>query len=639
MAAKNAEPPEIKEISNASIEVLNQLDEFFNIIEESGKTFYKKLNIEKVNINNIKQGEKISDDLNYIITDLDKKLKAQNLIFSIKQLEDFMLNYVTDDYNKFKSISKKIFFNTMKKDITTENLNIAMSDAELEFNELDIHHSFKSQGMFLCKNLIKPNRKIDIEATKTKKEAAYNNSKNIEKIKKGQTIIAKNEMVTTEIYKILSDLNLLEAFDYKFTFGVFVIMLLLLVLVLLYVKTFVFDLLNNKNNIMILSIIVVLTILIARFACEYSPIAIPIFIAPMLIAVLIDLRLSFLVNIILTIAVSFMAKGDINFIYISLISGCLICFLIPWATQRNKLFMVGIEIGAINVLIITCFGIINKIDTQVLILNDIIVLLNGIICVVFTIGILPFFESSFNVITPMKLLELSNSNQPLLRRLLTEAPGTYHHSLMVGNLAEAGTEVIGGDSLLARVGAYYHDIGKLKRPQFFMENQMDENPHKRITPNLSTLIITSHPHDGVELAKANKIPVLILDIIKEHHGTTLVAYFYHKAKMEEKGEDVKESVFRYDGPKPKTKESVVVMLADCVEAAVRSMSDKNEGKIEGLVRKIIRDKLDDGQLDESNLTLKDFDNIAKAFIRVFYGSFHARESYPVTVETKLKGAV
>ena len=232
------------------------------------------------------------------------------------------------------------------------------------------------------------------------------------------------------------------------------------------------------------------------------------------------------------------------------------------------------------------------------------------------------------MITPLKLLELADPNHPLLKRLLMEAPGTYHHSLMVGNLAEVAARQIGGNALLARVGAYFHDVGKLKRPNFFKENQMSENPHDRITPNLSTLVITSHTKDGEQLALKYKLPRAIRDIIVQHHGTTLVAYFYHKAKQGEKGIEVKESNFRYEGPRPQSKEAAVVLLADSVEAAVRSLPDKTKGKIEGLIRKIIKDKLDDGQLDNCDLTLNDMNEIANAFMTVLSGFFHERTEYP-----------
>lgn len=209
-----------------------------------------------------------------------------------------------------------------------------------------------------------------------------------------------------------------------------------------------------------------------------------------------------------------------------------------------------------------------------------------------------------------------------------EAPGTYHHSLMVGNLAEVATREIGGNAILSRVGAYFHDVGKLKRPNFFKENQMAENPHDKLTPNLSTLVITSHTKDGVELGMKYRLPRIIQDMIAQHHGTTLVVYFYHKALQGEKTEEIKESNFRYEGPLPDTREAAIVMLADSIEAAVRAMPEKTTGKIEGLVRKIIKDKLDDGQLDRCDLTLKDLSIIADSFLTVLSGIFHERPEYP-----------
>ena len=233
---------------------------------------------------------------------------------------------------------------------------------------------------------------------------------------------------------------------------------------------------------------------------------------------------------------------------------------------------------------------------------------------------------------------MSNPNQPLLKRLLLEAPGTYHHSIIVGNLSEAAAEAIKANPLIARVGAYYHDVGKLKRPYLFKENQMGgENPHDKLNPNLSTLIITNHVKHGMELGKKYKVPGIIKDIIKQHHGTTLVAFFYHKALNGENPELVQEKSFRYEGPKPQSKEAAIIMIADSVEAAVRSMVEPSKGKIEGLVRKIIQDKLKDGQLDECDLTLKELNTIANSFLNVLTGIFHERIEYPNLDIKELKG--
>ncbi|OGO81708.1 MAG: hypothetical protein A2Y21_10885 [Clostridiales bacterium GWC2_40_7] len=383
-------------------------------------------------------------------------------------------------------------------------------------------------------------------------------------------------------------------------------------------------------------VIILMTLAISRILYIYTPLLILVFIAPMLISILLDLRLAIVVNLLLTVCISLITKGEMSLIYISVISGTFSAFIVSKANQRSKLSASGLIVAGTNALVIVCLGLLNKSTLSGIANDGGMVALNGILSMIFTIGILPFFESTFNIITPLKLLELANPNQPLIKRLLMEAPGTYHHSLMVGNLAEVATEAIEGNALLARVGAYYHDVGKLKRPNFFKENQLTDNPHDRMTANLSTLVITSHTGDGVEIAERYKIPLAIKEIVSQHHGTTLAAYFYYKAKKGDRSDTVKQEDFRYQGPRPSSKEAAVVMLADSVEAAVRSMVDKTEGKIEGLIRKIIKDKLDDGQLDLCDLTLRDLDMIARAFLRVFGGYFHAREEYP---EIKIKRLV
>jgi len=227
-------------------------------------------------------------------------------------------------------------------------------------------------------------------------------------------------------------------------------------------------------------------------------------------------------------------------------------------------------------------------------------------------------------------LELSNPNQPLLKKLLLEAPGTYHHSILVGNLAEVAAEEVGANPILARVASQYHDIGKIKRPYFFKENQLgNDNPHNKITPNLSTLIITSHVKDGVELAKQYKLPKVITDVIEQHHGTTLVKYFYLTLKnSSENPDEINEEDFKYPGPIPTSKEAAIIMLADSVEAAVRSINEPNQDKIQKMVNNIVKSRLDEGQLDNSDLTLMDINKIKKSFLKVFTGIYHKRIEYP-----------
>lgn len=290
--------------------------------------------------------------------------------------------------------------------------------------------------------------------------------------------------------------------------------------------------------------------------------------------------------------------------------------------------------------IVTVIGIgfINSHEVSSVLTNGFYGALNGIFCAVLTVGSLPLWESVFGVVTPLKLLELSNPNHPLLKKLLIEAPGTYHHSIIVGNLSEAAANAVGANSLLARTGAFYHDIGKTSRPYFFKENQLtSENPHDKISPSLSSLIITNHVKDGLELAKKHKLPGEITAFINEHHGNTLVAYFYHKALNGENGEKVDEESFRYKGKKPQTKETAIVMLADSVEAAVRSLSAPNRDKIQKMIEKIIKDKLEDGQLEDCDLTLKELESIKQAFINVILGIFHERIEYPDLDMKEAKG--
>lgn len=240
---------------------------------------------------------------------------------------------------------------------------------------------------------------------------------------------------------------------------------------------------------------------------------------------------------------------------------------------------------------------------------------------------MPFFEAGFGILSTLKLIELSNPNHPLLKKILMEAPGTYHHSVMVANLAESACEAVGANGLLARVGCYYHDIGKTRRPQFFIENQMNiENPHNHLSPESSRDIIIAHAKDGAEMLKKHKLPKEIVDIAEQHHGTTLLKYFYYKAKEENEG--INEADFRYPGPKPQTKEAAIISIADSVEAAVRSMSRPTLEQIKEVIQSIVQDRLQDDQLNECDITLKELEVIKKTFCETLNGIFHSRIEYP-----------
>jgi len=253
--------------------------------------------------------------------------------------------------------------------------------------------------------------------------------------------------------------------------------------------------------------------------------------------------------------------------------------------------------------------------------------LGGLITAVLTLGLLPFFEYIFGVTTDIRLLEIGSPSHPLLRRLMTEAPGTYSHSVMTGNLAETAAEAIGANPVLARVGAYFHDVGKIRRPGFFVENQAGgENPHDATSPTLSALIITAHVREGAELAKEYRLPKEIVDVIKQHHGTSMVSYFYNKATAN--GESVLDSDFRYAGERPSSPEAALVMLADSVEAAVRAIKKPTPPKIEEAIRKVVAAKMADHQLDDADLTLADIEKIVQVYTRMLASVYHPRIEYP-----------
>jgi len=254
---------------------------------------------------------------------------------------------------------------------------------------------------------------------------------------------------------------------------------------------------------------------------------------------------------------------------------------------------------------------------------------NGFLCPIVAIGLLPLLESTFKIATDITLLELSDLNNPLLKEMAVKAPGTFSGSLVVGALAEAGAEKIGANPLLARVGAYYHDIGKIMIPEYFIENQFSgENPHDRLTPHMSALVIVSHVKEGYELGFKYGLPEAILDIIRQHHGTSLIASIYHKAVEDAGKKNVDESAFRYPGPKPQTREAGIVMLADLVEAASRSVSERSPGRLKTLINTIIQQRFMEGELDECNVTLRDINNIELSFLPVLVGSQHGRIKYP-----------
>lgn len=363
--------------------------------------------------------------------------------------------------------------------------------------------------------------------------------------------------------------------------------------------------------------------------------ALPIACGSMFIAIFQGMGMAFVFSMIISILASLAIQGGEEFFIYFFASSLFAAYWVKDYRQRGILIRTGAKVGLINVLLCISMEINNgTLFTAESIVAIIAGFLGGILAGVITTGIIPLVEMSFGFTTDLKLLELANLDQPLLRELMVQAPGTYHHSVIVSSMAEASAKAIDANPLLAKVAAYYHDIGKMKKPLYFIENQMGgENRHDKLAPSLSSLIILSHVKDGVELAKKHKLNREIIDIIQQHQGTKLITYFYEKAKEQTttkgaKSLDIKEEDYRYPGPKPQTKEAGLIMLADMVEAATRALSDPNPARVQGTVQRIINKVFADGQLDECEITLKDLHQIAKSFNVTLSGIFHYRIEYP-----------
>lgn len=318
---------------------------------------------------------------------------------------------------------------------------------------------------------------------------------------------------------------------------------------------------------------------------------------------------------------------DLKFFTMYFIAIAFAAQIVSKITTRSGIIAAGVQLSVLKVVIYLLFSYFSEIGSFTTAITSGAILLSGLISGMLTIAFLPYFEKTFNILTIFKLLELGDLSHPLLKKISVEAPGTFQHSVMVATLSENAATSIGANAVFCRVASYYHDLGKTKRPKFYVENQQNgENPHNKISPFMSTLIITSHTKDGAEMAKEYQIPKEIRDIMYEHQGTTFLAYFYNAAKKIDP--NVEKEKFRYSGPKPKTKESAIIMLADSIEAAIRSLDEKSPMAMENMIRKIINGKIEDNQLSEADLTFKEIEIIIKTFVKTLVSIHHVRIKYP-----------
>lgn len=585
-------------------------------------------------------------------TSEETKKEELSLLFNTDDNKQyFVINYLL----KASENDLKLIFDKSK--LTLINvLNVGISEKDFEKHILDgiikkhvAAETSKNQVSVITailEQILVPNLIVDEFATDIARKNAQNAVKPYEvTFEKGNKILFEGEPVTKLKRDALrqAGYNLVEL-NFNGLAGVFFVIAFSVLAFLMYKNTF------EKNNITTnqMQIIAILSLVLSLIAVTlptgFSPYIIPFPAYIMIISIVTNPRIAFVCASLLLGVITLGMQYDIQFMTsLTMINVMSSAFMAKVNfTRRFDLIKAGLYIALAGSLFVVSIYMLEKflIDIEnILITRDaVFIFINGVISSMIVLGVLPLLESAFKIVTPYALAELADHNQPILKRLQMDAPGTYHHCLMVANLCEAAAEAIGANPILAKVGAYYHDIGKLKRPFFFVENQSSfgiENPHNKLNSRLSKMVVTAHTKDGVELAKEYNLPPIINDFILQHHGDGLASYFYNQAIKEEGAENVKEEQFRYSGPKPKTKETAILMIADAVEAAVRAMKATTTEEIDPIIKNIIDERIKDNQLSDCPLTLADLKVIAATFSRILRGTQHDRIKYHQNIVDEL----
>ena len=501
--------------------------------------------------------------------------------------------------------------------------------------ETSLFHNVLPTVLNVC---IKPNMIINTEETDKARQAARDAVEPVMYLQ-GQNIIREGERVSLNQMEMLRALGLLEnnSYDLSIYGGAAILTVIAMFLLVLLLRLLSPDTLSSMRAMAVILLVMIIcegiSVVMVKLVDVYLA---PVALGAMLLTVLLGGRVALSATFSMTLMIAGLTAASntaystemLHLLLTGVLSSIASIKFLRNKPQRVRMVICGVIAALCNLVAMLSIGLMTSANLVSILEKAAWSMGGGLISGILAIGLQPVFEAAFNLATPSKLMELSNPDQPLLRRLLIEAPGTYHHSIIVANLSEAAAEKIGANPLMARTGAYFHDVGKLKRPLYFKENQMGENPHDRTDPYVSAAIVTTHTRDGLMLAQKHRLPMEIQQIIVQHHGDTPVMYFYHKALQQADGKSVDISDFRYDGTRPSTKEAAIVMLADTIEAAVRSMPDPTPQAIERFIERLVRGKLEDGQLSNSPLTLKDIDGICEAFCTVLNGVFHERIEYP-----------
>ncbi len=553
-----------------------------------------------------------------------------------------------DDLSRVEAIVSTQMKIIMENGVKEEELNEAKLNLEQRITNYSFNGDLSTAAVKLGKIALEPTQFYDAEKTDELKKLAEANVKQVEIIE-GGVIVEDGDLITPKKYSILKSLGMVDnTFSFKPYVGLALFVLVLISSLYYFFFTLEVTEERKQNYLILTSIVFVISLLLMKIVglidqLEINDIAFifPAAFTGMILRILLNERIAMMMVFILSACSSivfhqqFSGSIDIEIAIYTLFSGVSGILFLVSRNQRSNILRAGIYVALVNILILGFLLLLSgtSYSNSEYVYYLVFALVSGISSSILTIGFLPFFEAGFGILSSMRLVELSSPTRPLLKKLLTDAPGTYHHSVMVANLAEAACESIGANGLLARVGCYYHDVGKSKRPHFFIENQLNMgNPHDRVSPETSRDVIISHTSDGADMLRKHKLPKEIIDIAEQHHGTTLLKFFYYKAK--EQGKDVKEEEYRYPGPKPQTREAAVISIADSVEAAVRSKKSPTQAEIQQLVHSIVQERLQDGQFNECEISLKQLETVKRSLCETLNGIFHPRIEYP---ELQAKG--
>lgn len=619
-------------------------------------TNYNKYLLEQIFSNSIKNKTFLSD--NSFQTFLKYRTKKNNLINLLETSKKILMelyqkgisDFESDDLKKDsiqlrnKNIEQTILFSSLiAKDKVDEYLLYKIK-ASIQGNE-----EINSAVFEYLKNFTKSNVVFSLGLTEDAKSLAKQKvTRNIGIVNENERIIAKHDRITPETKLKIDSYRIAKGEERSFILqflqavGVYLHILLLILPLSIYIYLFRKKIFDDNIKIVLISIVFLFISLIAFLINSINtttPIEFLILlpVASMLLTIIFDSRVGFYSNVALALIVGALRGNDYSFAVANIIAGGLAAYTVRDIKNRTQIFRSFLYILVGYSLSVIAFGFERYQPLPEILLSLAFVTSNALISPVLTYGLIIFFERIFNITTDLTLLELTDLNRPLLKELSKNAPGTFSHSISMGTLAETTAEAIGANPILARVGAYYHDIGKLIEPEIFVENQIDShNIHENISPEKSRDIIISHVAKGIELARKNDLPEEIVNFIPMHHGTMVLTYFYEKSKNLYGESNVDINEYRYPGPKPNSKETAIVMLADACESTIRSIEESDPQIVENVINNLINSRIEDGQLDEAPLTFSDIKKIKESFFNILIGHHHKRIRYPNQNELETK---